>query len=405
MSWWETLRSGMQSIVNHRLRSSLTVLGILIGIAAVILTVGFGEGATSSVNSEISALGTNLLIVTPGSTTTGLVRGGFGSSSTLTYQNAVDLANKIDCPDVTAVAPQVTSETTLVAGNENWTTSVNGSTPAWLSVRGRSIAEGSFFTQQDMNENANVVVLGQTTAEELDLFSPVGETVDIGNIPFTIIGVLNSAGSSSTTNEDDLAVIPITTAQSEFLGTSSVSTIYLEASSQSTMGAADSEATDELLALHGITDPADADFTITSQTTIDDTLTSADKTLTILLGGIAAISLLVGGIGVMNIMLVSVTERIKEIGLRKALGATPRIILRQFLVEASTLGLVGGIAGAGLGIVGAIIIPDFVSNKITISATAAVGSIVVAIGIGVAAGVYPAFRAARLAPIEALRSE
>jgi putative ABC transport system permease protein len=393
MSWWETLRSGMQSIVNHRLRSSLTVLGILIGIAAVILTVGFGEGATSSVNSAISALGTNLLIVTPGSTTTGLVRGGFGSSSTLTYQNSVDLANKIDCPDIAAVAPQVASETSLVAGNENWTTSVNGSTPAWLSVRGRSMAEGSFFTQQDMNENANVVVLGQTTAEELDLF------------PFTIIGVLNSAGSSSSTNEDDLAVIPITTAQSEFLGTSSVSTIYLEAASQSTMGAADSEATDELLALHGITDAADADFTITSQTTIDNTLTSADKTLTILLGGIAAISLLVGGIGVMNIMLVSVTERIKEIGLRKALGATPRIILRQFLVEASTLGLVGGIAGASLGILGALIIPDFVSNTITISASATVGSIVVAIGIGVAAGVYPAFRAARLAPIEALRSE
>jgi putative ABC transport system permease protein len=405
MSWWETLRSGMQSIVNHRLRSSLTVLGILIGIAAVILTVGFGEGATSSVNSAISALGTNLLIVTPGSTTTGLVRGGFGSSSTLTYQNSVDLANKIDCPDIAAVAPQVASEASLVAGNENWTTSVNGSTPAWLSVRGRSMAEGSFFTQQDMNENANVVVLGQTTAEELDLFSPVGETVDIGNIPFTIIGVLNSAGSSSSTNEDDLAVIPITTAQSEFLGTSSVSTIYLEAASQSTMGAADSEATDELLALHGITDAADADFTITSQTTIDNTLTSADKTLTILLGGIAAISLLVGGIGVMNIMLVSVTERIKEIGLRKALGATPRIILRQFLVEASTLGLVGGIAGASLGILGALIIPDFVSNTITISASATVGSIVVAIGIGVAAGVYPAFRAARLAPIEALRSE
>jgi putative ABC transport system permease protein len=405
MSWWETLRSGMQSIVNHRLRSSLTVLGILIGIAAVILTVGFGEGATSSVNSAISALGTNLLIVTPGSTTTGLVRGGFGSSSTLTYQNSVDLANKVDCPDIAAVAPQVASETSLVAGNENWTTSVNGSTPAWLSVRGRSMAEGSFFTQKDMNENANVVVLGQTTAEELGLFSPVGETVDIGNIPFTIIGVLNSAGSSSSTNEDDLAVIPITTAQSEFLGTSSVSTIYLEAASQSTMGAADSEATDELLALHGITDAADADFTITSQTTIDNTLTSADKTLTILLGGIAAISLLVGGIGVMNIMLVSVTERIKEIGLRKALGATPRIILRQFLVEASTLGLVGGIAGASLGILGALVIPDFVSNTITISASATVGSIVVAIGIGVAAGVYPAFRAARLAPIEALRSE
>jgi len=405
MSWWETLRSGLQSITSHRLRSSLTVLGILIGIAAVILTVGFGEGATSSVNSAISALGTNLLIVTPGSTTTGLVRGGFGSSSTLTYQNAVDLANKIDCPDISAVAPQVSSETTLVAGNANWSTSVNGSTPAWLSVRGRSMAEGSFFTQQEMNHDDNVVVLGQTTAEELGLFSPVGETVDIGNIPFTIIGVLNSAGSSSSTNEDDLAVIPITTAQSEFLGTSTVSTIYLEAASQSTMGAADAEATDELLALHGITDPANADFTITSQTTIEATFTSVDKTLTILLGGIAAISLLVGGIGVMNIMLVAVTERVKEIGLRKALGATPAMIRRQFLVEASALGLAGGVAGAGLGLIGALVIPDFVSNPIAISWPAPAGAIVVAMGIGVIFGVYPATRAARLTPIEALRSE
>lgn len=405
MSWWETLRSGLQAIAAHRLRSSLTVLGILIGIAAVILTVGFGEGATSSVNSAISALGTNLLIVTPGSTTTGLVRGGFGSSSTLTYQNAVDLSNKIDCPDIAAVAPQVSSSTTLVAGNENWTTSVYGSTPAWLSVRGRSIAEGSFFTQQEMTDDDNVVVLGQTTAEELGLFSPVGDTVDIGNIPFTIIGVLNSAGSSSSTNEDDMAVIPITTAQNEFLGSSSVSTIYLEAGSQATMGAAYDEATDELLALHGITDPTDADFTITSQTTIENTFTSVDKTLTVLLGGIAAISLLVGGIGVMNIMLVSVTERVREIGLRKALGATPGVILRQFLVEASTLGLAGGIAGASLGLIGAVVIPHFVTNKIAISPPATVGAIVVAIGIGVVAGVYPAFRAARLAPIEALRTE
>ncbi|HUC12973.1 MAG TPA: ABC transporter permease, partial [Acidimicrobiales bacterium] len=294
---------------------------------------------------------------------------------------------------------------TLVAGNANWTTSVNGSTPAWLSVRGRSMAEGSFFTKQEMNGDDNVVVLGQTTAQELGLFSPVGETVDIGNIPFTIIGVLNSAGSSSSTNEDDLAVIPITTAQSEFLGTSSVSTIYLEAASQSTMGAADNEATDELLALHGITDPAAADFTITSQTTIEATFTSVDKTLTILLGGIAAISLLVGGIGVMNIMLVAVTERIKEIGLRKALGATPAMIRRQFLVEASALGLAGGVAGAGLGLVGALVIPDFVSNKIAISWPATAGAIVVAMGIGVIFGVYPATRAARLTPIEALRSD
>jgi putative ABC transport system permease protein len=405
MSWLDTLRSGLEAIASHRLRSSLTVLGILIGIAAVILTVGLGEGATSSVNSAISALGSNLLIVTPGSSTTGLVRGGFGSASTLTYQNSVALANKVDCPDITAVAPQVTQDATLVAGNENWTTSVYGSTTSWLSVRGRSMTEGSFFTQKDMSTDANVVVLGQTTAEELGLFSPVGETVNIGDIPFTVTGVLNSAGSSSSTNEDDLAVIPITTAESEFTGSSSVSTIYLEASSQSAMGAADTEATDELLALHGITNPADADFTITSQTQIEDTASSVDKTLTVLLAGIAAISLLVGGIGVMNIMLVSVTERVREIGLRKALGATPAVIRRQFLVEASTLGLAGGIAGAALGVVGAIVIPHFITNQIAISVPATVGAIICAIGIGVVFGVYPATRAARLAPIEALRSE
>ncbi|HTW05881.1 MAG TPA: ABC transporter permease [Acidimicrobiales bacterium] len=405
MSWFDTLRSGVEAIASHRLRSALTVLGILIGIAAVILTVGLGEGAASSVNSAINALGSNLLIVTPGSSTTGLVRGGFGTASTLTYENAVDLANKVDCPDITAVAPQVSQEASLVAGNSNWTTSVYGSTTSWLSVRGRSMAEGSFFTQKDMSTDANVVVLGQTTAEELGLFSPVGETVNIGNIPFTVIGVLNSAGSSSTTNEDDLAVMPITTAESEFTGSSSVSTIYLEASSQSTMNAADTEATDELLALHGITNPADADFTITSQTQIEQTASSVDKTLTVLLAGIAAISLLVGGIGVMNIMLVSVTERIREIGLRKALGATPAVIRRQFLVEASTLGLAGGIFGAALGLAGAIVIPHFITNKIAISVPATVGAIVCAIAIGVVFGVYPATRAARLAPIEALRSE
>ena len=405
MSWLDTLRSGFEAIMTHRLRSSLTVLGILIGIAAVILTVGLGEGATSSVNSAINSLGTNLLIVTPGSTTTGLVRGGFGSASTLTYANAQALGNKIDCPDIVGVAPQVERSASLVAGSENWTTTVYGSTAAYLSVRDRSIALGSFFTPQEVTSDDNVVVLGQTTAEELGLFSPVGQTIDIGTVPFTVIGVLNSEGSSATTNEDDLAVVPITTAQEVLTGSSSVSTIYLEAASSSTMGAAYNEADDELLSLHGITDPADADFTITSQGSILQTATSVDNTLTILLAGIAAISLLVGGIGVMNIMLVSVTERIREIGLRKALGATPSIIRRQFLVEASTLGLVGGLVGAALGVAGAEVLPHFISNKIAISGPATIGAIAVAMVIGVVFGVYPASRAARLAPIEALRSD
>jgi len=405
MNWLDTVRSGLEAIATHRLRSSLTVLGILIGIAAVILTVGLGEGATASVNSAISSLGTNLLIVQPGSSTTGLLRGGFGSVSTLTYQDAEALGNKVDCPDIAAVAPQDGQPATLVAGNDNWTTTVYGSTPSWLAVRGRSVQVGSFFTQADLNDDANVVVLGQTTAQELGLFSPVGQTVDINNIPFSVIGVLASAGSSSSTNEDDMAVIPITTAQDELFGSSTVSDIYLEAGSRSTMGAAYDEATDELLALHGITNPSEADFNITTQSSLLATATSVDNTLTVLLAGIAAISLLVGGIGVMNIMLVSVTERVREIGLRKALGATPRVIRRQFLVEASVLGLAGGLAGAALGIAGALIIPHFISNHIAVSGSAIVGSIVVAIAIGVTFGVYPASRAARLAPIEALRSE
>jgi putative ABC transport system permease protein len=406
MNWWETLRSSLEAILSHRLRSCLTVLGILIGIAAVILAVGFGEGASASVNSAISSLGTNLLIVSPGSSTTGLVRGGFGSASTLTYANAQALASKVDCPDISGVAPQVQTEASLVAGSENWTTSVYGSTAQWLAVRSRTIAIGSFFTPAEVAADDNVVVLGETTAEELGLFDPVGETIDIGTVPFTVIGVLASAGSSSTsTNEDDMAVVPITTEQEVLTGSSSVSTIYLTARSSSVMGAAYDEADNELLSLHGITDAADADFTITTQNTLLATESSVHSTLTDLLAGIAAISLIVGGIGIANIMLVSVTERIREIGLRKALGATPSVIGRQFIMEASLLGLTGGLIGTALGVVTAIVLPHFISNAITISRFAIVLAIVVSIVIGTVFGAYPAYRAARLAPIEALRSE
>ena len=406
MSWFETLRSGMEAIAGHRLRSGLTVLGILIGIAAVILTVGLGEGATSQVNSSISALGANLLIVTPGSTTTGGVRGGFGSASTLTYANAQSLGSRVDCPDIAAVAPTAQTEESVQAGTTNWTTSVVGTTASWISVRSRSVAVGSFFTAAQVKGQDGVAVLGSTTASELGLgFDPVGRTIDIGNVPLTVIGVLTSAGSSASTNEDDMVLVPITVAQSQILGSDSVQTIYLEADSQGTLGAAYEEADDELLSLHNVTTPTGADFTITSQSTIEATASSVDKTLTVLLAGIAAISLLVGGIGVMNIMLVSVTERVREIGLRKALGATPAAIRRQFLVEASVLGLAGGILGAGLGLIGAVVLPHFISNTIAIEWWAVAGAIGVAMAIGVVFAVYPATRAARLAPIEALRSQ
>jgi len=436
MSWLETARTGLTAIVTHRMRSILTMLGILIGIAAVILTVGLGQGAQQQVGSEISALGSNLLIVSPGSATSSTgIRGGFGSASTLTTEDATALSSKVTAPDIKAVAATTSTSEELTVdssatGNRfaalaasgsssssssssatNWTTTVAGTTPSWLSVRSRSVVEGRFITAHDVATNAAVVVLGSETSSEL--FSgrdPVGQTVTIADIPFTVVGVLNSVGSgaSSSSDQDDTAIVPITTAMTRVVGgtsRTSVSTIYIEATSSKTISAAYQEADAELLALHGITTSSDADFSIASQQSILSTATSVDRTLTILLGGIAAISLFVGGIGVMNIMLVSVTERIREIGLRKALGATPSAIRRQFLVEAGTLGLTGGILGVALGLIGAVVLPHFISDPIAISSTAAIGAIAVAVGIGLVFGVYPASRAARLAPIDALRSE
>ena len=414
MSWLETLRTGLNGIRSHRLRSGLTVLGILIGIAAVILTVGLGEGAQAQVSSDITALGTNLLTVSPGSSTSvSGIRGGFGTASTLTTYDASALGSPTVAPDIKAVAPITDSEETLTAGTSNWSTSVVGSTPSWIAVRGETVAQGRFIDNQDVSDHEPVVVLGSVTASEL--FSredPVGQTVDVGGLPLTVVGVLNSVGSSTssstTSDPDDTAIVPISTAAQEIFGGTSrdaVSSIIVQARSSDDLTAAYQEADHELLALHGITTAADADFTITSEAEELSTATSVDRTLTILLGGVAGISLLVGGIGVMNIMLVSVTERIREIGLRKALGATPSLIRRQFLVEASVLGLTGGALGAGLGIIGAIFLPSAVGDPITISAWAVAGAVVVAMAIGVIFGVYPASRAAHLAPIDALRSE
>jgi putative ABC transport system permease protein len=414
MSWLETLRTGLNGIRTHRLRSGLTVLGILIGIAAVILTVGLGEGAQAQVSSEITALGTNLLTVSPGSSTSvSGIRGGFGTASTLTTYDATALSSDTVAPDIKAVAPITDASESLTAGTSNWSSTVVGSTPSWITVRGETVAQGRFIDNQDVTDHEPVVVLGSVTASELfTRGDPVGQTVDVDGLPLTVVGVLNSVGSSSssstTSDPDDTAVVPITTAAEEIFGGTSrdaVSSIIVQARSSDDLTAAYQEADHELLNLHEIATAADADFTITSEAEELSTATSVDKTLTILLGGVAGISLLVGGIGVMNIMLVSVTERIREIGLRKALGATPRLIRRQFLVEASVLGLTGGALGAGLGIIGAIFLPGAVGDPITISAWAVAGAIVVAMAIGVIFGVYPASRAAHLAPIDALRSE
>jgi putative ABC transport system permease protein len=415
LSWLETLRTGVNGVRSHRMRSFLTVLGILIGIAGVIIAVGLGEGASGQVTSEINSLGSNVLTITPGSSTSSTgVRGALGSSSTLTVADANALSSHVDAPDIKAVAAITSSTEVLTAGSETATTSVQGTTASWLTVRGRTLAEGRFVDNQDVQDHTAVGVLGATTASELfTRGDPVGQTVDVNGVPVTIVGVLSSTGSSSSSSSstgdpDDTLIVPITTgAERIFGGTSrnSLSSIAVQARSSADLTGAYQEADHLLLELHGITNPTNADFTITSEASLISANTSVDHTLTILLGGIAAISLIVGGIGVMNIMLVSVTERIREIGLRKALGATPRVIRRQFLVEASVLGLIGGAVGVVIGLLGVAYLPGLIGDPISMSPTAAVGALAIALAIGVLFGVYPASRAASLAPIDALRSE
>ncbi|GCE77514.1 ABC transporter permease [Cellulomonas biazotea] len=410
MTWTETLRTGWAAIRTHVMRSTLTVLGILIGIAAVILTVGLGLGTQKDVSDQISALGSDLLIVRPGSSTDSSgMRGGFGSGTTLTRADAEALASPVNAPDIAGVAAEKSTGASLEAGETNWSTQVVGTTPEWLDVRGRTVAQGSFFTADDEASGAAVVVLGPETAEELfGTTRVVGQTVTVDGTDLQVVGVLAAEGASGESDLDDVAVVPMSTAADTLVGgadRNAVSTIYVQAASSDRLSAAYQEAEQLLLNLHGIDDPDAADFTINSQDALVSTATAVYRTLTVLLTGIAALSLLVGGIGVMNIMLVSVTERTREIGLRKALGAPPWAIRRQFLVEAGVLGLAGGVLGAVLGIVGARVLPGLLDTTVVVSGAAVAGSVLVALVIGLVFGVYPATRAARLAPIDALRAE
>jgi putative ABC transport system permease protein len=405
MSLLRTFDTGMRGLLGHRLRSILTTLGILFGVAAVICTVGIGTASADSVNSRIAALGTNLLTVSPGSTVSFGVRGGAGSANTLTMDDVAGLEDKQDAPDISAVAPVVSGTATLVSTSSNESTTVQGSTASWLAANARALSSGIFVTSKEVQKHAQVVVLGATSASDLN--AVIGDQVTINGNPFQVIGILTSSGSTGFTNNDDLAVIPITTAQDEVTGGSpnSVQRILLSATSSATIGSAYLEADQLLLQTHHITNSASADFNITSASTLASTAASVTTTLTILLASVAAISLLVGGIGVMNIMLVSVTERTQEIGLRKALGATPRDLLRQFLIEAATLSFVGGVLGVGAALLAGFLVPRLANIAVTITATPVIIAVAVAAGVGLIFGVYPAARAARLAPIAALRSE
>ncbi|MFE6733941.1 ABC transporter permease [Microbacterium sp. NPDC057650] len=410
MNWSETLSTAWHAIRSHTLRSLLTVLGILVGVAAVVVTVGLGLGTQKDVSEQISSLGSNLLIVSPGSSTdsTG-IRGGFGTSTTLKATDATALQSEVAAPDVKSVAPEKTSSLSLVANDTNWTTTVTGTTTDWPEVRSRTLSAGSFFTEEDYASNAHVVVLGSETASELfGRTGVVGQSVTIDGTAFDIVGVLDSAGSSSSSNLDDAAIIPLSTAASTVMGgtsSSAVNTIYVKAVSDEVLSGAYQEVQSILLNLHGITDADSADFTVESQDALVDTATAVYQTLTVLLAGVAALSLLVGGIGVMNIMLVSVTERTREIGLRKALGAPPGAIRNQFLLEATVLGFGGGIVGVILGIVVALVLPALIGSSVVLSLPIVFLAMGVAVAISLIFGVYPATRAARLVPIDALRSE
>jgi putative ABC transport system permease protein len=383
-----------------KLRTALTMLGIIIGVASVVALVSVAEGATAGISSQLQSLGTNLVTVSPGAVRTGATRGAAGSATTLTLADATALST---LADVQAVAPELTTNKLVVVGSQNETTRIVGTTPGYLSVFAYQVWVGSFISQSAVDNNLRVAVIGATTATNLSLTqTSIGSTIDVGGLPFELIGILQSKGG--TTTADDQVIIPLSTAHELFVGSNSVSAIGLSATSQDAINNVSAEITSTLEQRHGITNGVD-DFSIATQAQLLGTVGSVSGVLTLLLAGIASISLLVGGIGIMNIMLVSVRERTREIGIRKAIGARGRDILSQFLVEALALSLAGGLIGIGVGVIASFGIGTyagwgFIFNPATVAL--AVGF---SLMVGIVFGVWPASQAARLDPVVALRYE
>ncbi|MDB5076008.1 MAG: hypothetical protein JWO42_2187 [Chloroflexi bacterium] len=417
-----TLSVAAAGILTNKARTVLTLLGVIIGVASVIVAVGIGNGSAAQVTSQLNALGTNLVQVQPGATSTGGVRGGAGSASTLTAADAQALADAAypggRLPDVSLVAPEDSTQAQVVAGSQNTSTSADGVTPEYLSVRAYQLASGRFITTQDVAQQAQVAALGATVVTTLypNGGNVVGNTITINGIPFTIIGTMVSKGGGGGRNQDDTIYIPLTTAEYGLAHTAgtpgAVSLIDVEATRQDTTNAAQAEVSSMLRNLHHLTSTQTSDFSFFSQTSIQQTASNVSGTLTTLLAGVSACALLVGGIGIMNIMLVTVTERTREIGLRKAVGARKIDILSQFLTEAILLSGTGGVLGVGVSFLVAWLLTNFKSGSTGFASSPPVitsNSVALAFGvslvIGLFFGSYPASRAAALDPIQALRYE
>lgn len=401
----ESIKMALDGMVSNKLRTFLTLLGIIIGVGAVIAMVSLGFGVKENIKDNISKLGSNLLMVSAGGRTASGARLAAGEGARLTFEDMQAIEKQVD--GISGISASVNSSYQLVAGNQNWTSRVEGTTPSNFEIQNYEIDDGRIFTERDMNSRARVCVIGKTVAD--NLFpgdDPVGQIIRIKKAPFQIIGVLKSKGSSGMgMDQDDIVIIPLTTAQNRMMGITHVQRITVQAENENVINDVQAEVEQVLRTRHKIKEGDYDDFTISNMAAIMDTMMETANSITILLGCIAAISLLVGGIGIMNIMLVSVTERTREIGIRKALGATYNNILLQFLIEAMVIGIVGGFVGVALGIGASYGISHFAGWSTVISWWAIVIAVVFSVGIGLFFGIYPARKAALLDPIDALRYE
>jgi putative ABC transport system permease protein len=402
---WQTALIALRALRRNKMRSMLTALGIIIGVASVVAMVAVGNGAQARITSQVSALGQNLLTVFAGSKKSGGVNSGLGSASAITLEDASAIQREV--PDVAAVSPEVSVTAQAIANGRNWSTTVVGESQDYLRIRDWKLAVGSMFNESDIRSAAKIAVIGSKTANELfGPLNPVGQSVRIKNIPFTIVGLLESKGAGmGGANQDDRILIPYTTAMKRLTGDRYLRSVNVEISSSDRMDIAQQQITSLLRQRHRLTSDQNDDFNIFNQKEIADTVNSISKIITLLLGSIAGISLVVGGIGIMNIMLVSVTERTREIGIRIAVGAQPGDIRLQFLIEAVTLSLLGGLIGVLCGVGASHLVGMFADFKAVVSS----GSIILAFGvssaIGIFFGFYPAHKAAALDPIVALRYE